>query len=396
MFLVYNIEIKSKGTGQQKVLKTIIDSKTESILTQTQYNIIDYKFLYFESIVENIIPTRLDVEENLDILIMLRQIIQINGRDTDIIPDLKESESKKIRELAPIFSNKIKDGVNVPKILQEIKFPKFIYESLDKASGTSTIEETYTNLIKILESNLQTEAKIKKILRYPKIVFSGLIFYFLFIEMYLVPKNNVLLATLEIKEQPPFVDWIYNTSSFALENNTLFIVLTIFIAISGYKILYFLISKLSTYVPAVNKIVIYRDSSLFFNVLSMLLDANTQMYTALKNSAGLISEEKMKNSFFEISNKMKRDGGSLLAYITDEKYKFDTNIRKFTRYGDREANFGKYFRLLHKQFETKMLDQIDVTLELINPLTMLITVIIMIGLYIGVQYPLLNLSTSNF
>ena len=396
MYLVYEAEIKPKGTNQQKIIKIIIDSRTEDILTQTQYKIINYKILYFATIMENIKPSRLSDEEILDVLTMLKQLVELNMTDTDIIPELRESQYKKIRDLTPIFSTKLKDGINVPKILQELKFPKFVYESLDKASGTSTIGETYKNLIKIIQTNLKTESKIKKILRYPKIVFSGLVFYFLFIELYLVPKNNVLLSTLEVKNQPAFVDWIYNTSSFAVENKGLFIFLTIFIAIASYKILYLLIKKLITYVPAVNKIVIYRDASLFFNVLSMLLDANTQMYTALKQSASLISEEKMKANFMEISKKMVKDGGSLLTYMRNEKYKFDREIIKYARYGDRESNFGKYFRLLHKRFEEKMLDQIDITLEYINPLTMLITVIIMIGLYIGVQYPLLNLSTSNF
>lgn len=389
MLLVYEIVTKDK---QRKEI--FVDFPSENI---TDYSdIFSYSLLLDKTIKEMFFSSRLSEIEIHELIDVLYQI-EVNELGQIETPDmLANSSTSNLRKLAPLFKNNIKSGISFIQTLEEIKLPKYIIKSLQSAQKGGKLDKTYINIMSILKLKIDTGSKINKILRYPKIVSLFLLSYFFIIMFYIVPATKELTFMMDSSKFPDISVKLYAMSDSANANPIVFIITTLITVFISYKISYKIISKLLNMIPSIRKIGEYRDFSLFFSILSSLNSAGVLMYEAINFSSEIINNEKMRNKFKNISNHMRKEGGTLHERLKAEGFENEKSLMTSVYYGEKSGRLQDYLLKINKNYSERMNNQIDLALEFINPLTMIITITIMIGLYAGVNAPMFTIGSDSF
>ncbi len=380
MYLVYDIITKD-----DKQLEVIVNFPSERYDGE---NAIDYQFNLQKTIRENIISKHLSESEIYELIDILNQVEENQLSQIDTIEMLERASTKKLRNLSFAFRKSLKEGVSIVETLKEASLPRYIVMSLESAQKGGKLGSTYVNIMDILKLRLDTQSKISKILRYPKIVFGFLIVYFFVTIFFIIPSSLELISMMDPDKFPEVSKKLYSMSEYALKNQITFVLMTLFSSYGIYKALYFLFGKLVLFIPAIRKIEEYKDISLFFSILSSLQESGILLHNSIKFASEIITNKKMKNDLLGISKKLRKEGGTFFEEL--QNINFEQKVCSFVFYGEKSGTQNVYFKRIKNIYSKKMNDQIDIALEFINPITMIFTVGIMLTLYIGVNAPLLT------
>lgn len=380
MYLVYDVITK-----QNEKIEVIVDFPNESYDGD---NASSYGISLAKSIKENIIPRGLTDKEVYELMDVLNQVEENQLSQLDTIDMLERSSTKKLQELSKIFRKNLKLGKSIVETLKESNIPRYIVMSLESAQKGGKLGNTYVNIMDILLLRIETQNKIAKILRYPKIVSGFLMIYFFAVIFYIIPSSLELISMMDPEQFPEISKKLYSMSEYALQNRTIFIMMTLFLAYGGYKVMYFVFGKIVMLIPAIRKIEEYKDVSLFFSILASLQESGILLHNAIKFSSEVISNKKMREGMLRIGKKLQKEGGTFYEEL--EVMKFEKAVTSFVFYGEKSGSQNVYYRRIKNNYSKKMNNQIDIALEFINPITMIFTVGIMLTLYIGVNAPLLT------
>lgn len=384
MYLVYDV-----NTKQNETKEIVVNYPSEKYYGENSKS---YKLNLEKSIKENVSPNRLNEKELYELIDVLNQIEENQLGQSDIVEMLERASTKRLRLLSKSFKKNIKIGKSTVETLKEAKIPRYIIMSLESAQKGGKLGNTYINIMEILKLRLDTDNKISKILRYPKIVMSFLLVYFFAIIFYIVPASNELLAMMDPETFPEISKKLYAMSAYAQDNRIIFVLMTLFATFFIYKGLYFIFGKMLMLVPAIRKISEYKDVSLFFSILASLQESGIMLHSAIKFSSEVISNKKMREDFLKIGRILQKEGGTFYEQLKD--LKFEEQVKTFVYYGEKTGRQNFYFRNIKKMYSEKMNNQIDIALEFINPVTMIFTITIMLTLYIGVNAPLFTFGDS--
>lgn len=378
MYLVYDV-----NTKQNESKEIVVNYPSERYYGE---NAVSYKLNLEKSIKENIFSQRLSEKELLELIDVLNQIEENQLSQGDIVEMLERASTKKLRLLSKSFKKNIKIGKSTVETLKEAKIPRYIIMSLESAQKGGKLGNTYVNIMEILKLRLDTDKKISKILRYPKIVMSFLLVYFFAIIFYIIPSTGELISMMDPSTFPEISKKLYSMSDYAKDNMITFVIMTLISTLLIYKGLYFIFAKLLMFVPAIRKIGEYKDISLFFSILASLQESGIMLHSAIKFSSEVISNQKMREDFLKIGRTLQKEGGTFHEQLKD--LKFEDQVKTFVYYGEKTGRQNVYFRNIKNMYSEKMNNQIDIALEFINPVTMIFTVTIMLTLYVGVNAPL--------
>ena len=208
-------------------------------------NAIDYQFNLQKTIRENIISKHLSESEIYELIDILNQVEENQLSQIDTIEMLERASTKKLRNLSVAFRKSLKEGVSIVETLREASLPRYIVMSLESAQKGGKLGSTYVNIMDILKLRLDTQSKISKILRYPKIVFGFLIVYFFVTIFFIIPSSLELISMMDPDKFPEISKKLYSMSEYALKNKVTFVLMTLFFSYGMYKTLYFLFGKLT-------------------------------------------------------------------------------------------------------------------------------------------------------
>lgn len=385
MYLVYDVI-----TRDNKEIEVTINFPSERYEGENASN---YSLSLEKTIKENIIQKGLNDVEVFELMDVLNKVEENQLTQIDTIEMLERSSTKKLQKLSHIFRKNLKEGVSVVETLKESNIPRYIVMSLESAQKGGKMGNTYKNIMEILKLRIDTQNRIKKILRYPKIVSFFLILYFFAIMFYIIPASLELVSMMDPENFPDISKKLYSMSEYALKNQTSFVLMTLVASYGIYKILYFLFAKIVMFIPAIRKIEEYKDISLFFSILASLQESGILLHNSIRFSCEVISNKKMKTNLMNISTKIKKEGGTFYEEL--KVLNFEPEVCASIFYGEKSGKQNESYRRIKDNFSGKMNNQIDIALEFINPVTMIFTVGIMLTLYLGVNAPLLTFG-KNF
>lgn len=378
MYIVYDTITKQKESKE-----VVVNYPSERYYGEDSLN---YTLNLEKSIKENLFPKRLNDKELYELIDVLNQIEENQLGQGEIVEMLERASTKRLKALSKNFKINIKIGKSIVETLKEIKVPRYIIMSLESAQKGGKLGNTYINIMEILKLRLDTEKKIAKILRYPKIVMSFLLVYFFAIIYYIIPATAELINMMDPEKFPEISKKLYAMSEYGNSHEILFTIMTLLATALTYKTLYFMFGKLLMFVPAIRKIGEYKDISLFFSILASLQESGIMLHNGIKFSSEVISNKKMRDDLLKIGKKLQKEGGSFYEHLND--FKFEDQVKTFVYYGEKTGKSNVYYRNIKNIYSEKMNSQIDIALEFINPVTMIFTVTIMLTLYIGVNAPL--------
>jgi len=378
MYLVYDVITKTREKKE-----VVINFPNERF---NDSDSISYSLVIDKTIKENIIPQRLIEEELYELIDVLNQVEENQLGQMDIVEMLERASTKRLQKLSSVFKVNIKIGKSIVETLKEIKIPRYIIMSLESAQKGGKLGNTYLNIMEILQLKITTGGKINKILRYPKFVIAFLLAYFFAIIYYIIPATHELITMMDPENFPEISKKLYGMSDYGIENPISFVILTLVCTVLGYKVLYWLFSKLLMFIPAIRRIGEYKDISLFFSILSSLHESGIMLHNSIKYSSEVIGDKHTRDKLLKIGKTLQKEGGTFHEQLKD--FKFEKQVSSYVYYGEKTGNQNIYYKRIKKLYSKKMNDQIDIALEFINPLTMIFTVSIMLTLYIGVNAPL--------
>lgn len=381
MYLVYDTTTKTKERRE-----VVVDFPAERFDSS---DFIKHKLAIDKTLKENIMPQRLKDEELFELIDILNQVEENQLGQSDIVDMLAMASTKKLRNAAKLFKINIKIGKSIVETLREIKVPKYIIESLESAQKGGKLSNTYVNLMDILKLSMDTAAKISKILRYPKFVLSFLLAYFFAIIYYIIPATKQLINMMDTTEFPDISKKLYDMSAYSEDHQVLFVIYTLMATFAGYKALYWIFSKIIKMIPPIRRIGEYKDISLFFSILTSLSESGLMKLNAIIFASEVVGDIQLKEKLLKIGKKLQKEGGNFSEEA--ESLGFEKQVMSYLFYGEKTGKHNDYYRRIKNSYSKKMNLQIDIALEFINPLTMLFTVGIMLGLYIGVNAPLFTI-----
>jgi len=284
---------------------------------------------------------------------------------------------KKVGEIIQTFPDLANQKI---MLLPLPKYAKGVFKKVETSSQQSGLDILRT-LQKILTVKNDIDKKIKKLVRYPKMLYALLTAVFMGLSLYVIPEFKEIISSLNPDDSSiPYISKVvYDISSFAQQNKTLFIMQTIVVAIVFYMLFYRVISFVIRKIPFIAKVSFYRDHSLFFGLLSTLMKAGMGEIDSFISAASVISDGKRREKMRHIIEDMNIDAIDFATGL--KKYNYSKEISEVIS-ANKGLNPSDVYAEMEIEYTDEMQERVEAASEFVQPFA-LIMVVFFIGLIFG-------------
>lgn len=260
------------------------------------------------------------------------------------------------------------------------KYAKGVFKKVETSSQQSGLDILKT-LQKILTVKNDIDKKIRKLVRYPKMLYGLLTAVFIGLSLYVIPEFKEIISSLNPDNSNiPYISRVvYDISTFAQANKTLFIIYTIISSIVFYILFYRVISFLVRRIPFIAKVSFYRDHSLFFGLLSTLMKAGMSEIDSFISAASVISDGKRRDKMRHIIEDMNLDAIDFATGL--KKYNYSKEISEVID-ANKGLNASDVYAEMEVEYTDEMQERVEAAAEFVQPFA-LIMVVLFIGLIFG-------------
>ena len=260
------------------------------------------------------------------------------------------------------------------------KYAKGVFKKVETSSQQSGLDILRT-LQKILTVKNDIDKKIRKLVRYPKMLYALLTAVFMGLSLYVIPEFKEIISSLNPDDTniPYLSKLVYEISSFAQQNKTLFIMQTIGFSILFYMLFYRVLSYIIRKVPFIAKVSFYRDHSLFFGLLSTLMKAGMGEIDSFISAASVISDGKRRDKMRHIIEDMNIDAIDFATGL--KKYNYSKEISEVIN-ANKGLNPSDVYTEMEIEYTDEMQERVEAAAEFVQPFA-LIMVVVFIGLIFG-------------
>lgn len=282
--------------------------------------------------------------------------------------------------------------------LENFIFPKYakeIFARIEKAD-TNSQRSILATLIDILNLKRDVDSKIKKLTRYPKILYFMMIAFLLVFMIALIPVIKETIMSFNLPDINRASKWLYDMSDSAKADPLWFSLKTFAIGYVMYRVLYKIVAVIVKRVPFIYKIGFYRDHALFFGLLSTYLKAGLGRIDALRYAVEVIENKSNRNKMKQII----QDIFVLAEDFADclKKYNYNQDLYE-TLVSNRGLTDSETYEEIKNNYTEEMRDRVDAASEYVQPAAMIVIVIVLITLMGIIFSPLMSLmdkiSTGN-
>ncbi|HDZ5087344.1 TPA: type II secretion system F family protein [Campylobacter jejuni] len=268
------------------------------------------------------------------------------------------------------------------------------------AENTGKISEVFSQISKLREKSMESQKQLKKALRYPTLVFLGIIGAFLFLMLFVVPNFKDLFENLDANL--PFITHvmleIYNfLDTYGIFCTSLLVVF-VFMTVLAYKNFYsfaFSYDFLLLKIPLLSRLIIYNQNYYFFMVFSLLLKNGIPISKAfdlaimgLENKF-LIFQYKKLFSFI--------DSGLELSQAFKKIDIFDSLVFSMLNVAMKSGKLEVLSEEIAKYYQQKSENLMDRFLVFLEPMMTLFVAFLVLFLALGIFLPMWDLgSRVNF
>lgn len=291
-----------------------------------------------------------------------------------------KSNIKSVRKVGEIIHT-FPDLANQKIMLLPLpKYAKGVFKKVETSSQQSGLDILKT-LQKILTVKNDIDKKIRKLVRYPKMLYGLLTAVFIGLSLYVIPEFKEIISSLNPDNSNiPYISRVvYDISTFAQANKTLFIIYTIISSIVFYILFYRVISFLVRRIPFIAKVSFYRDHSLFFGLLSTLMKAGMSEIDSFISAASVISDGKRRDKMRHIIEDMNLDAIDFATGL--KKYNYSKEISEVID-ANKGLNASDVYAEMEVEYTDEMQERVEAAAEFVQPFA-LIMVVLFIGLIFG-------------
>ena len=291
-----------------------------------------------------------------------------------------KSNIKSVRKVGEII-HAFPDLANQKIMLLPLpKYAKGVFKKVETSSQQSGLDILKT-LQKILTVKNDIDKKIRKLVRYPKMLYGLLTAVFIGLSLYVIPEFKEIISSLNPDNSNiPYISRVvYDISTFAQANKTLFIIYTIISSIVFYILFYRVISFLVRRIPFIAKVSVYRDHSLFFGLLSTLMKAGMSEIDSFISAASVISDGKRRDKMRHIIEDMNLDAIDFATGL--KKYNYSKEISEVID-ANKGLNASDVYAEMEVEYTDEMQERVEAAAEFVQPFA-LIMVVLFIGLIFG-------------
>lgn len=291
-----------------------------------------------------------------------------------------KSNIKAVRKVGEIIQS-FPDLANQKIMLLPLpKYAKGVFKKVETSSQQSGLDILRT-LQKILTVKNDIDKKIRKLVRYPKMLYALLTAVFMGLSLYVIPEFKEIISSLNPDDTniPYLSKLVYEISSFAQQNKTLFIMQTIGFSILFYMLFYRVLSYIIRKVPFIAKVSFYRDHSLFFGLLSTLMKAGMGEIDSFISAASVISDGKRRDKMRHIIEDMNIDAIDFATGL--KKYNYSKEISEVIN-ANKGLNPSDVYAEMEIEYTDEMQERVEAAAEFVQPFA-LIMVVVFIGLIFG-------------
>lgn len=284
---------------------------------------------------------------------------------------------KKVGEIIHTFPDLANQKI---MLLPLPKYAKGVFKKVETSSQQSGLDILKT-LQKILTVKNDIDKKIRKLVRYPKMLYGLLTAVFMGLSLYVIPEFKEIISSLNPDNSNiPYISRVvYDISTFAQANKTLFIIYTIISSIVFYILFYRVISFLVRRIPFIAKVSFYRDHSLFFGLLSTLMKAGMSEIDSFISAASVISDGKRRDKMRHIIEDMNLDAIDFATGL--KKYNYSKEISEVID-ANKGLNASDVYAEMEVEYTDEMQERVEAAAEFVQPFA-LIMVVLFIGLIFG-------------
>jgi len=320
----------------------------------------------------------------------------------DVLDDIViNSDNEAIKEVFSSASNDINAGKSMSQALEPHKdrLGHIVMAMTKLGEKTGNFPDAYHKLADILEKMRDNRNKFMKAIRYPIMVILALIFAFVTVIIFVVPKFREIFAELGA-DLPVATKFLLSAESF-FRNYGIIIVAVIVLLFFIFRTLYrnnedfrYQVDKIlaSPKFYLIGKIVYLSNMYNYTLVLSSLIEAGIPVSEALQTAKGVVENRYIRSKLDSINVNIGR--GVSLSESFEISGLFDNMLLQMVRAGESSGQLDRMLKKVRDYYDMRFQNLIDNISAYIEPIMIAMIAVLVLLLALGIFMPMWDLGRA--
>ena len=309
--------------------------------------------------------------------------------------------SSYLKKVLFMIYDDVKVGMLLSKAMEKHKkvFPEFFRSMIYVGEVSGSLDEVLTSLADYYENESALRRKIKGALTYPIVMAVMLIGIVALMLLFIVPKFESTLKTLNMENANPITSVVFAMSR-GLRNNGLNILygLVIFVAllvlILKTKKGKMFMAKLAYKLPLVKNIQINLVASKFTQSMALLLASGMNLADSLEVVQNLLGNKYAVHKFSEVIDDVRQ--GTTLTFAMEKSKLFPQMLIQLLSTGEKSGSIDDVLKRSMKFFDTQVETTLLRATSIIQPTMLCLLGGVIALMFIAVYSPMISIMQTDF
>ncbi len=309
--------------------------------------------------------------------------------------------SSYLKKVLFMIYDDVKVGMLLSKAMEKHKkvFPEFFRSMIYVGEVSGSLDEVLTSLADYYENESALRRKIKGALTYPIVMAVMLIGIVSLMLLFIVPKFESTLKTLNMENANPITSVVFSMSR-GLRKNGLNILygLVIFVAllvlILKTKKGKMFMAKLAYKLPLVKNIQINLVASKFTQSMALLLASGMNLADSLEVVQNLLGNKYAVHKFSEVIDDVRQ--GTTLTFAMEKSKLFPQMLIQLLSTGEKSGSIDDVLKRSMKFFDTQVETALLRATSIIQPTMLCLLGGVIALMFIAVYSPMISIMQTDF
>ena len=294
---------------------------------------------------------------------------------------IRSTTKKDLQDILSLALADIKAGRGVGQAFDNTgRFNPLVISMINVGEAVGDLQSAFENIAQYVKFQIQLKAEIRNTMTYPIFLVFASIITFIFIFNFIVPRFfSIFGANTSALPVPAKI--LYTMSGWFTFTNIGIIIglgVALFVAKKFYPSKVKL-PNLDSYlirIPVVGSLILHLELSRFFYSMYCMLQSGVVFITALKMSASIIQNERIRGPVASLVGQIKE--GKKIADVFSQVQLLPEIVPNMLRVGEESGSLKEIFFELYQIFDERFKNSIKRALSLLEPI-----IIIVMGLVVG-------------
>ena len=309
---------------------------------------------------------------------------------------VEETQDKFFKAVLSEVIIKVEQGVLLSQAMAGFPdiFPKIYTEMIASGEVAGTLDEILDNLAKTMDRDYNISLEVKNALRYPALVFTGIVSAILCISLFVIPRFARVYGQFDM-ELPLPTRILLGTSNFLI-NNIIFLIVFSIISIIGFNYWRktnkgnFIWGKIKLKIPIFGEIFLKVSLLRFCFIFNALNNVGIPILKALDIVSKTLGNDFLQNQI-EGFSKGVSEGKALSALMKDSKA-FPKLVGNMIGVGEQTGAMDVVLEALSTYYQSELKNKIEALTVTIEPVLTAILAVGVLILAMGVFLPMWNMT----